>query len=100
MQASVKQEELLQSVKSQGLLHPIAVTFVGTILDGRSRVKVCKKLGWKVIPAEIIYFCSWLTAKGETINRSDPRRVEPKPSPLLEKWLEMQIAGRSTKDKA
>lgn len=49
-----KINELTQSIKTYGLLHPIIVRHAGRayqIVAGERRVMACRRLGWKTIPA-------------------------------------------------
>jgi ParB family chromosome partitioning protein len=51
---------LMSSIASVGLLHPVIVITNGTetyrLLAGRDRLEACKRLGWTSIPAHIVSF--------------------------------------------
>ncbi len=55
--SGTEQEELLESIKENGLLEPITVRFLSKdkyeIISGHRRVEACKKLGISKIPATI-----------------------------------------------
>lgn len=55
--SGTEQEELLESIKENGLLEPITVRFLSEgkyeIISGHRRVNACKKLGISKIPATI-----------------------------------------------
>lgn len=45
---------LAKSISEVGLLHPIVVTNEGKLIAGERRLKACKALGWKNIPATVV----------------------------------------------
>lgn len=60
VRSGTEQEELLESIKENGVLEPIIVRFLSEskyeIISGHRRVDVCKKLGISKIPATIKEF--------------------------------------------
>lgn len=51
-----KIQELMQSIKTYGLLHPVIVRRAGKryqLVVGERRTLACKRLGWKTIPAVV-----------------------------------------------
>jgi ParB family chromosome partitioning protein len=78
-------EELSESIKTQGLIDPIIVDVVGNLYDGHARLKACKRLGWKLIPADIIFRCNWLKSK------RTPTQEPSKGNPILDKLEEMKL---------
>lgn len=79
---------LAQSIKQHGLLNPISVNVLGDLIDGHRRLKACTILGWKLIPADIIFWRVWLEDKGKPVDIST---VEIKDNPLLKRMKEMGI---------
>ena len=59
-------QDLADSIKEQGLLHPIVLDNEGRILDGRNRYAACKMAG--VEPAFITYECGDPDAYAVTVN--------------------------------
>jgi len=53
-----KMQELIDSIKENGLLNPITVRPIGDgnfmLIAGLHRLEACKKLGWEKIPARIL----------------------------------------------
>src|SRR6478752_673791 len=45
-----KLTSLAESIRTLGLLHPIAVTPSGVLVSGRHRLEACRSLGWTDIP--------------------------------------------------
>jgi hypothetical protein len=55
-------EQLLASLRKNGLLRPVEILSDGTILDGHQRVLAAKQLGWETIQCLV---CREVEAKGE-----------------------------------
>lgn len=47
-------DDLTDSIREVGLLHPIVVDAGGNLIAGERRVAACLRLGWKDIPATIL----------------------------------------------
>ena len=47
-------QELADSIKKIGLLHPIVVSEKSELVAGVRRIEACKKLGWTEIPATVV----------------------------------------------
>jgi hypothetical protein len=47
-------QSLAESILEIGLLNPISVTETGKLVAGRHRLEACKRLGWELIPAQLI----------------------------------------------
>jgi ParB family chromosome partitioning protein len=90
--ASYEVRAIKESIKRLGLLQPIKVLVTGRLLDGGIRLAACRELGWKQIPAFIVFFSEWIIIQGETSNKilsevkGRPRNL------LLEKMDEMKVA--------
>ena len=75
-------EELTQSLRSQGLLHPIAVRQVGEryqIIAGERRFRAAQRLGWSEIPAQVLDKNDQQMAElalTENIHRKDLNAIE------------------------
>lgn len=80
---------LTLSIKQQGLFNPISVLVTGQLLDGHRRLAACKKLGWKLIPSKIIFWCEWIKGKGKVVLVT--KKTEKLCSPILDKMEEMGI---------
>lgn len=65
-------QALAESIKQNGLLHPIVVNSEGTLVAGERRLEACKKLGWKDIPATVVDLEHLVTGEqAENIDRKD-----------------------------
>jgi len=47
--------ELIESIRKNGLLHPIVVTEEGVLIAGKRRLEACRALGWTDIPVTIAH---------------------------------------------
>ena len=47
-------DKLIESIRKNGLLHPIVVTSDNVLIAGKRRLKACRELGWKKIPCTVI----------------------------------------------
>ncbi len=77
-----------QSIKENGLLDPIRVTVDGKLFDGYARISICKKLDWKLIPANIVFWRGWMDAPATPIPAS---KLGKSLSPILDKMMELNL---------
>jgi ParB family chromosome partitioning protein len=89
-------EELMQSIKAQGLLQPIMVRPLSEdsweLIFGNHRLEACKRLGWKTIPCRVCEMDdakSFMTAEVENLQKNnfiDPVQEARGFKMLREEW--------------
>ncbi|MBS7616932.1 ParB/RepB/Spo0J family partition protein [Candidatus Bathyarchaeota archaeon] len=85
-------KSLSESIKEFGLMNPIKIYVHGTLIDGFGRLKACKMLGWKLIPAVIHFETAWLKMAVETnVLHKTMEGDKPKGNPILDKLVEMKV---------
>jgi ParB/RepB/Spo0J family partition protein len=47
-------DQLAASINDIGLLHPVVIARDGTLIAGHRRFEACKRLGWKLLPVNIV----------------------------------------------
>jgi len=47
-------DALIESIRANGLLHPIVVTSDNVLIAGKRRLEACRELGWTEIPCTVI----------------------------------------------
>ena len=62
-------DELAQSIKDVGLLHPVVIRVDGVLIAGARRIAACRKLGWKEIPIRVVDLNE--VARGEFAENKD-----------------------------
>jgi N6-adenosine-specific RNA methylase IME4 len=65
-------EILADSIKLNGLLHPVVVDSDGNLVAGRRRLEACKLLGWEDVPVHVVSVTDMLAAEhDENVVRED-----------------------------
>jgi DNA modification methylase len=78
--------DLANSIKNNGLLHPISITKDGTLVAGRRRIEAFKKLGFEEIPAIIIDI--EIKENGEIDENSIRKDFTPEEMVAIKNYLE------------
>jgi ParB family chromosome partitioning protein len=87
-------DTLIDSIRENGLLHPVVITEEGLLVAGQRRIAACKALGWEDIPVTVLNIKD--ITRGQADENSVRKNLTPSEAVAAAKMLELELKKAST----
>ena len=82
-------DSLVDSIRENGLLHPVVITEEGLLVAGQRRIAACKALGWEDIPVTVLNIKDII--RGQADENSVRKNLTPSEAVAAAKMLELEL---------
>jgi len=87
-------DSLIDSIRENGLLHPVVITEEGLLVAGQRRIAACKALGWEDIPVTVLNIKD--ITRGQADENTVRKNLTPSEAVAAAKMLELELKKAST----